>query len=419
MIQKKEKSGLLILMCYLVYTFACVGKYCVSSNTTLLEQCYNVDHSQTGLVSSMFFFAYGIGQVINGIFCKRYNKKLIISGALIISCIINLLIFFQLPFYLIKYLWLINGIVQSVLWTSLVLLLSQRLNEHGLAKAVLVMGMTTASGKLISIATSSLFALSGTYVWSFLFSSTCMGIIGVSWFIFYKNEQPILQTEVSNAQTENLDKDNTEQKAVIAKEKPTISFWFLVGILAIFGVCTNLILEGLNSWTPSILKATYNLTDSFSIILSIILPLISILSAVVAPFLYRVIKNFVLELVLLMGLCSAMIFLVILGLANWQWVLIVVLFAFIVLSMHCCNNVITSIMPMYSRNKVNSGALAGVLNGFCYVGSTISGYGLGSIAENGGWGSMFNLVLIVAISVTALALIYLLISKITIKQKRI
>ena len=32
---------------------------------------------------------------------------------------------------------------------------------------------------------------------------------------------------------------------------------------------------------------------------------------------------------------------------------------------------------------------AGILNGFCYVGSTISSYGLGFIAEHFGWSSVF------------------------------
>ena len=53
------------------------------------------------------------------------------------------------------------------------------------------------------------------------------------------------------------------------------------------------------------------------------------------------------------------------------------------------NSLITSIFPIFMREKVNSGLFAGVLNGFCYVGSTISSYGLGLIADNFGWISVF------------------------------
>ena len=53
------------------------------------------------------------------------------------------------------------------------------------------------------------------------------------------------------------------------------------------------------------------------------------------------------------------------------------------------NSLITSIFPMFMRKQINSGRWAGILNGFCYVGSTISSYGLGSIADCYGWRTVF------------------------------
>ena len=53
------------------------------------------------------------------------------------------------------------------------------------------------------------------------------------------------------------------------------------------------------------------------------------------------------------------------------------------------SSLVTSIFPMFMRGKVNSGMIAGVINGFCYLGSTISSYGLGSIADHFGWTAVF------------------------------
>ena len=50
-------------------------------------------------------------------------EKIVIPAALFLSAALNLTVFFQPPFAAIKYLWLINGICQSVLWPSLVLTL--------------------------------------------------------------------------------------------------------------------------------------------------------------------------------------------------------------------------------------------------------------------------------------------------------
>ena len=72
-------------------------------------------------------------------------------------------------------------------------------------------------------------------------------------------------------------------------------------------------------------------------------------------------------------------------------------FGLISLFTHGANGVITGMAPLYMRDKIgNSGMLAGVLNGCCYVGSTISSYGLGVIADNFDWSGVFALLLAVS-----------------------
>ena len=57
--------------------------------------------------------------------------------------------------------------------------------------------------------------------------------------------------------------------------------------------------------------------------------------------------------------------------------------------MAAVNNVITSIIPIYMRDTMDSGLLAGVLDTFCYVGSTMSTALLGYIADRGTWDHVF------------------------------
>ena len=63
------------------------------------------------------------------------------------------------------------------------------------------------------------------------------------------------------------------------------------------------------------------------------------------------------------------------------------------------------------KGKINSGLIAGVLNGFCYLGSTISDYGLGTVkVMTGSWYSVFYVLLlgcgIVVISAAILLVIF-------------
>ena len=102
---------------------------------------------------------------------------------------------------------------------------------------------------------------------------------------------------------------------------------------------------------------------------------------------------------------------VIAGISLNQFILTLLGFTIVCFLVSSCNSVITSIFPLFMKGKVNSGLIAGVLNGFCYLGSTLSSYGLGSIADNWGWIAVFWTLLFVCAAVCLCAGIYLLISK--------
>ena len=57
--------------------------------------------------------------------------------------------------------------------------------------------------------------------------------------------------------------------------------------------------------------------------------------------------------------------------------------------MHAINNVVTIMTPLFLRDSVDSGKMAGILNGCCYVGSTLSTVSLGRIADASGWNAVF------------------------------
>ena len=106
---KRDRSSvLLIYLCWLVYACAYVGRGTYAANINPVMDYYSVNHADAGLVSTAFFFAYGIGQVINGLFCKKYNIRWIIFGCLMLSGAVNLAIVLLPGFAPIKYLWIIN-----------------------------------------------------------------------------------------------------------------------------------------------------------------------------------------------------------------------------------------------------------------------------------------------------------------------
>ena len=78
----KKYSYLLIALCWIVYACSYIGKLGYNANIMQIENAFQVSHAESGTVSSFFFFAYGAGQIINGLFCKRYNLKYVVLAVL-------------------------------------------------------------------------------------------------------------------------------------------------------------------------------------------------------------------------------------------------------------------------------------------------------------------------------------------------
>lgn len=387
-----KKQKLLIALCWLVYASAYLGRYSYNANINPIMAHYSVNHAEAGLVTTFFFFAYGVGQIVNGVFCKHYNKKYVLSGALLVSALINVVVFLGVNFRLLKYLWLANGLVQSVLWSSLVLVLGQNLEERNLKKAVLAISTTTAAGTLVSYGLSALLALSGSYRFSFLTGGLVLTAVAFVWLSSYER-----LTENKNVQTETKE---------IFRTTPRKRTYAIVFFLALFAVVNNLIKDGLSTWVPSILKENYGLSDSLSVLLTLVLPVLGIFGAAAAVVLNKRVKDFIDLSSMFFVLSALTIFVVILLLGTGKWLFILICFGVVSLLMSGINNVITGMSPLYLREEINAGRLSGILNGFCYAGSTLSSYGLGIIADASGWIGVFRLFLWLSIGAAMVGGIY-------------
>ena len=120
--------------------------------------------------------------------------------------------------------------------------------------------------------------------------------------------------------------------------------------------------DGLTTWVPEILKERYSLSDSLSILLTVILPVLGIFGGIIAIRLNKYIKNFLLLISVLFSVTSFGIG-IIAFIPNMNLIIAVILFGIVVCMMHGINNVVTSLAPLKMRDKTDSGKMAGILNG--------------------------------------------------------
>ena len=381
-----KKSNFLIFLCWAAYTAAYVARLNYNASMVEILSQLGTTKEAAGTVSSYFFFAYGAGQLVNGLLSKKYNTKYSVTIALIASCIINFAMTFCQAIDRMKFLWLLNGIFQSILWSSIIKTLSDNLSDNKLSKAVMVMSTTVATGTFMAYGFAALFSyfkLNWTMI--FYVASALVAVVAVLWFVGMNTIQKSRKEAITTNET------TSNRKSL------TPVFIISMVVILISAVTNGFIKDGITTWVPSILKEEFGVASSLSIIVTLLLPVLSIFGTSLVTALHKKQKDenalngiFYFGTLILVGL-------IIFTLKLKSVPLTLALFCGIACLMSAVNNVITSIVPLYSRDKIDSGLAAGLLNTFCYVGSTLATSLLGRIADTKGWNDVFICIFIFTI----------------------
>ena len=381
----------LIFLCWLAYTTAYLGRLNFSACLVDIIDTLGTTKQAAGLVTSCFFFAYGAGQLINGILSKRYRPRIVIAAALLVSAGLNAAMPLTGSIGAMKYLWLANGLVQSVLWSTLLRTLGVRLPQHMMKRAILVMSTTAALGTAAVYGLSALFVWCATWKLAFFGSAIALAAVAILWFAAFPTE------DLRQGEAETAD-ENASGGAALPKmtRQALVPMFAVLLLLAIF---TNFIKDGLTTWTPNILKELYNFPKAISIVLTLTLPLLGVFGAFLSVRVNRRIRSFTALCGTFFAIALAATGVLFACLNLNVWAVTLTGFAITVCAVSAINNVLTSMAPLSLRESIDVGLAAGLLNSFCYVGSTLRSVVLGALADSRGWNGVFRLIL----AMTALA----------------
>lgn len=404
--RNNSKAWGLIILAWLIYTVSYLGKVNYSANITQIIDFYGITKAQAGVVPTFFFFAYGIGQVVNGFLCKRYNIKWIVFVSLFISASINFIIAVSSDFSIVKWLWLVNGFVLSMLWPTLVRMISENLPQKLLGTSSVIMGTTVAIGTLIIYGLSSIYAAFDKFKFAFFTAAFAGALVAIVWLFMYNKAIELSLKEKDDEEIKSSVKSEQKVKTETTKSSDKKLFYITIAILCFCAVGVNLTKDGLTTWVPSILKEEFAMSDSLSILLTLFLPILAVFGNAYALKIHNKIPDYVNHCATIFAVMFVFIGIIIgsliLEIVSFMLVGLVVV-NFLASSL---NSLITSIFPIFMRGKLNSGLFAGILNGFCYLGSAFSSYGLGVIADNWGWSAVFITLIIFCILVCVIWGIY-------------
>lgn len=386
----------IIFICWLAYMTAYIGRLNFNASIVAVISDLGITKADAGLVSSFFFFAYGAGQIINGILSKKYNAKIMIFLSLAFSSVFNLMMPLCSDISVMKFIWMGNGIVQSVLWSTLIKTLSDYLSDKKLPKAIVAMSTTVAVGTFSAYGISSLCVSYASWKLTFFIASGMLIISAIVWLLLFGKPEKRIEI-AENKKGEKIKMG----KAVLAA----------LMIAAFAGIANGFIKDGINTWVPSVLYEEFGVSQSFSILLTLLLPLVSTMGAAIAKKIHEKISSHAAMNMIFFAVSALLCGGILLSLRLNSIVAVMICFIGVACGMAMVNNVITSMFALDHRRLLNAGFAAGLLNTFCYIGSTATSYSLGAVSQSYGWNAVFIIMLTVSAVASVVCLVGVMMGK--------
>ena len=155
-------------VCYLAYLFIYVARLNLSMAAPGLKNLQILSMEQIGLLGSAFSVVYACGRLFSGILSDRISPWKMISAGLVLCGVSNLCFGLFPPFAAILLLWGVNALAQSMLWGSILRILSAIYPASEAKKRASYMATTVASGNLVGILLNSALINRFGLTWAFV-----------------------------------------------------------------------------------------------------------------------------------------------------------------------------------------------------------------------------------------------------------
>ena len=385
----------LILVSALVYIAAYIGRLSYTASLVGILEVTGVSKSAAGLVSTYFYMTYGCGQLLNAFLCKYYKPRPVIAGVLAVSLAANVLAALCRDVHIIKYIWLINGAAQSMLWCTLIELISRKVPTEHRKKAIFAMSITVAVGTASIYGIAALCMALDRVFLTFWLAAAILLLAMIAWLAVTRILPQIPDEKADTAPTASTEAPGPRRRISLAGVSA-------LAVCGLFAIGNGFMKDTMTTWVPSLLYEEFFLPTSYSVLITLILPLLSFFGATVALTMHKKIPDYNIMQSILFFAAAGMFGGVYLSYRGHILPGVIVFAGLNATLMSAVNNIITSMIPL-ERSK-GAGMFAGMMDAFCYVGSTLSGVVPGVILEEGGFPALLLLLPLCALCLAAFSL---------------
>ncbi len=375
---RMSTSGVLSLgaICFLSYNACYVGRSILSAIMPEMAQATNFSSSTLGLWGSMFFFTYGVGQIINGLMGDRIKAKWMVSAGLFLSGIVIVFSSCTASSVVGGICWAACGFLLSMLWGPLSKVIAE--NTTAQTGRILMTALSAASivGTMVAYLIASATSAQHQWRWAFYSTGIVLVLTGVLWFVILHiwERKKFLRTV----------------SLTTAEEKGLFSLFTLLRKHEIFPVLLFTIINGIvrNAvafWIPTYITEQFQVIPATSSAITSALPIFNLIGTFLGLKLLKKCKENEYTVSIILFAISTAMFLLMTLTGNRFFILTIVALFLANAAMASGCNMVFSVYCLRFRETGRVSAITGCLDAVSYLFAALASPIFSSIVSETDW----------------------------------
>ncbi|MBR3761451.1 MAG: MFS transporter [Lachnospiraceae bacterium] len=380
----RRTSLLIVIVCFVTYTLIGFSRSAYTAAIAGIIDAGIFTKTAAGTINSSFYITYSITQILGSFYVDKISPFKIIALGLIGTIIANVIMGLYASYSVIFIARSFTGIVQFGIWPALLRIITEYICPDLRAKSKYFMPLGISTGSILSFLIASIVLKYGNWQNLFTVTYVSLGVITMVFFITVayaeKKAQPVILQV----------KENVKLTSEEASKKSNISTWKMVlssgaVFIFVFAFMNSLVGAGIESWMPTLIMESYDLSASFSSILTTVATCSNLVGVFwVVLFYPRVVRNEV-TAVGLFFLMSLPMVIVMTFVGKIPLVMTVGLIIFVNMFKSAVHQFNTVEIPTGYKKYNKAGMMAGLINVAACVGSMVAGTIYGYTADEYGW----------------------------------
>ncbi|MEG2571106.1 MAG: MFS transporter, partial [Clostridia bacterium] len=338
-VESAHLASMLFILCWFIYFSTYIGRLNYSAAMTQMISDGFFAKWQAGMVATVFFACYGIGQIASGFIGDRVSPFKMIFIGIAISALSNIAMGFSVGATVMCVVWGINGFSQSMVWSPITRIFAQLMPLNRRRRACININTTVPAGTIFTYLLVTVLLGVSSWKSAFFVAGACLAGAAASWGVYFtRNKKHFVLSAVA--------------PVPCSAKKPGVS---LFPVLAASGIIMillptaihGMLKDGITTWFPTYLMESHGLAPKFSVALTTILPVVNLTGAYLAGFVHTRLRHDDLKTCAVMFALGTASLLAMVLFGGLHIALAIALAAVATSSMFGINTILISILPMY------------------------------------------------------------------------